>query len=289
LNPNGLHSLPLVFLEILGYLLYNLGHVHNVMTSLEVKLSMAIIRTASTLCGRTTRGVRHRGRRTFIGLAVLLLGLISMVSEANPISNQAGVSLPINGTTDEKGVPVGWDLEIYENHHEIKLEPFKNGRLAIRLVSNESSFGLHKVIEVDLKEFPILTWWWKVDRLPEAGDARAKKTNDQAAQIYVIFPHPLFKMRSPTLGYFWDSNAPVGTIVDGYSPVTPNKNIVIRSGKQQLSQWVQERRNVAEDYARLFGKNSLPRVGRVAIWINTQHTKSSAQASFADLQFQRAN
>lgn len=245
-----------------------------------------IIPTALSSLGRRRA---HRRRPVLLGLTVVLLGLTLLTTEANPIPNPAGIPLPISGTMDEKGVPVGWELEVYENHHEIRLEPFKNGRFAIHLGSNNSSFGLHKIVEVDLKEYPILTWWWKVDRLPEAGDARAKETNDQAAQVYVIFPHPLFKMRSPALGYYWDSNAPVGTIADGYSPVTPNKNIVLRSGKQELGKWVQERRNVAEDYVRLFGKDSLPKVGRVAIWINTQHTKSTAQASFADLQFQRTN
>lgn len=252
-------------------------------------MSTTHIPTTSITFDRQKRRTAHWRRSALVGLAVILLGLVSMISEANPIPNQATIPLPISGKMDEKGIPIGWDLELYENHHEIKLELFRNGRFAIRLASNESSFGLHKVVEVDLKEFPILTWWWKVDRLPEAGDARAKDTNDQAAQVYVIFPHPLFKMRSPTLGYYWDSNAPEGTVTDGYSPITPNKNIVLRSGKQQLGKWVQERRNVAEDYVRLFGKNSLPKVGRVAIWINTQHTKSTAQASFADLQFQRAN
>ncbi|MDE2059318.1 MAG: DUF3047 domain-containing protein [candidate division NC10 bacterium] len=252
-------------------------------------MSTTTIPTTSTTFGCAKRGARHRRRPALVGLAVILLGLVSITSEANPVPNTASIPLPISGKIDRKGIPVGWDLELYENHPEIKLQPFKNGRFAIQLASNESSFGLHKEVEVDLKEFPILTWWWKVDRLPEAGDARAKDTNDQAAQVYVIFPHPLFKMRSPTLGYYWDSNAPEGTVTDGYSPITPNKNIVLRSGKQELGKWVQERRNVAEDYVRLFGKNSLPKVGRVAIWINTQHTKSSAQASFADLQFQRAN
>jgi hypothetical protein len=42
---------------------------------------------------------------------------------------------------------------------------------------------------------------------------------------------------------------------------------------------------VYEDYVQLFGKDSPPKVGRVAIWINTQHTKSSAEVTFADLQF----
>ena len=212
-----------------------------------------------------------------------------MTSAANPVPNPTSIPLPISGTMDEKGIPVGWDLETFHNPPQIKLESLKGGRFGIRLVSEESSFGLHKTIEVDLNEFPILSWRWKVDRLPLAGDTREKNKNDQAAQLYVVFPNSLIKLRSPTLGYLWDSNAPAGTVADGYSPVTPIKVIVLRSGKQQLGKWVQERRNVAEDYVRLFGKSSLPKVGRVAIWINTQHTKSTAQASFADLQFLRAN
>ncbi len=212
-----------------------------------------------------------------------------MTSEANPIPHPASIPIPINGTVNENGVPVGWDLETFHNDPHMKLEPLKDGQFGIRLVSEESSFGLYKTVEVDLKEFPILTWRWKVDRLPLAGDIREKDKNDQAAQIYVIFPNSLIRLRSPMIGYLWDSNAPAGTVADGHSPITPIKVIVLRSGKQQLGKWVQERRNVAEDYVRLFGHNSIPKVGRVAIWINTQHTKSTAQSSFADLQFQRAN
>lgn len=252
-------------------------------------MSTAHIPTTSITFDCPKHRTPHWRRPALVSFAVILLGLVSMTSEADPASNPASIPLSINGTIDEKGIPVGWDLEVFEDHPQIKLESLKDGQFGIRLMSTESSFGLHKTVEVDLKEFPILSWRWKVDRLPVAGDAREKSKNDQAAQLYVIFPHPLIKMRSPTLGYLWDSNAPTGTITDGYSPVTPIKVIVLRSGKQQLGKWVQERRNVAEDYVRLFGQNSLPKVGRVAIWINTQHTKSTAQASFADLQFQRAN
>ncbi|MDD5558086.1 DUF3047 domain-containing protein [Candidatus Methylomirabilis sp.] len=250
---------------------------------------MLHIPTTSTTLGCPKRGARHRFLPALVGLAVILLGLVSMTFAAKHTPNPASIPLPISGTMDEKGIPVGWDLETFQNHHQIKLDPLKDGQFGIRLVSEESSFGLHKSVEVDLKEFPILTWRWKVDRLPLAGDVREKSKNDQAAQIYVIFPNSLIRLRSPMLGYLWDSNAPAGTTADGYSPVTPIKVMVLRSGKQQLGKWVQERRNVAEDYVRLFGQNSLPKVGRVAIWINSQHTKSTAQASFADLQFQRAN
>lgn len=256
----------------------------------EAELSTAIIPPIPPATGDGSgRSRRQRTWPALVGLVALLFGLVSMTSAGNRVADQSTIPLPISGKVDEKGIPVGWELETFQNHPHITLEPFQDGRFGIRLASNESSFGLHQTVDVDLKEFPILSWRWKVDRLPPAGDIREKAKDDQAAQVYVVFPHPLFKMRSPTIGYLWDSNAPAGTITDGYSPITPLKDIVLRSGTQQLGKWVQERRNVAEDYVRLFGQGSLPKVGRVAIWINTQHTKSSAQASFADLQFQRAN
>jgi hypothetical protein len=216
-----------------------------------------------------------------------MAGLLSIAVAANPASEPTHVPLLIDGKMDGNGIPVGWELEAFHNHHEIKLEQLQNGRFGIRLVSQANSFGLHKSVDVNLKEFPILSWRWKVDRLPPTGDIREKRKDDQAAQVYVIFP-TFVKVMSPTIGYLWDSNAPAGTIANGHAPITPVKVIVLQSGTQRLGEWVQERRNVAEDYTQLFGKDSPPRVGRVAIWINTQHTKSSAEATFTDLQFLRA-
>ena len=223
-----------------------------------------------------------------LGLVALMLWLVSITVAATSVAQPTQVPLAINGKLNGDGIPVGWELEAFHNHHQIWLEPLENGRFGIRLVSEGSSFGLHKTVDVDLNEFPILSWKWKVDSVPPAGDIREKSKDDQAAQIYIAFP-AMLRFRSPTIGYLWDSNAPVGTIADGHSAVTPIKIIVLQSGKQRLGEWVQERRNVAEDYRRLFGKDSVPKVGRVAIWINTQHTNSSAEATFADLQFLRAN
>jgi len=222
-----------------------------------------------------------------LGLAGLMPVLILITVAAITVAQPAQVPLVIDGKLSGDGIPVGWELETHHSHHQITLEPIQNGKFGIRLVSNDSSFGLHKIVDVDLNEFPILSWRWKVDRLPPAGDIREKSKDDQAAQVYVAFPAWL-RVLSPTIGYLWDSNAPAGTTRDGHSTVAPIKVIVLQSGKQRLGEWVQERRNVAEDYRRLFSKGSVPKVGRVVIWINTQHTKSSAEATFADLQFLRA-
>jgi hypothetical protein len=254
-------------------------------------------RAVETMTGRisgparsTLRVLRtfHHTRLVTLGLVTLMVGLVPITVAGVSTARPQQVPLVIDGKLNGDGIPVGWELEAFHNNHQIKLEPLRNGKFGIRLQSDGSSFGLHKTVDVDLNEFPILSWRWKVDRLPPAGDIREKSKDDQAAQVYVVFPNKLFQFRSPTIGYIWDSNAPAGTIADGHSAMTPIKVVVLRSGKQRLGEWIQESRNVAEDYQRLFGKDSLAKVGRVAIWINTQHTKSTAEATFTDLQFLRA-
>jgi hypothetical protein len=212
---------------------------------------------------------------------------ILVMAPARPRALPTQIPLTISGKLDGNGNPSGWELEVFHNAPRIKVESLQNGRFGIRLTSDASSFGLYKTVDVDLKEFPILSWKWRVDRVPPEGDIRERTKDDQAAQVYAVFPAWL-QFRSPILGYIWDSNAPVGTVSDGYS-ANPTKVLVLRSGTQDLGKWVQERRNLAEDYKKLFGKEPDRNVGRVAIWINTQHTKSSAEATFADLQFLRGN
>jgi len=214
-----------------------------------------------------------------------MIALTMALTQPRALPSQ--IPLTITGKTDGNGIPSGWELEVFQNSHRITLESLQNGRFGIRLMSNASSFGLYKTIDVDLKEFPILSWKWKVDRVPPEGDIRERTKDDQAAQVYVVFPAWL-QIRSPILGYIWDTNSPVGTVSDGHS-ANPSKILVLRSGKQDLGKWIQERRNVAEDYKKFFGKEPDRNVGRVAIWSNTQHTKSSAEATFADLQFLRGN
>ena len=90
--------------------------------------------------------------------------------------------------------------------------------LAVQLRSVRSSFALHRDLVVSLEEFPILTWSWKVDRLPTDGDVRQASRDDQAAQVYVVFPHwPAPRTQSEVIGYVWDTTTPVGTTLTSRS------------------------------------------------------------------------
>src|SRR5206468_2389448 len=123
-------------------------------------------------------------------------------------------------------------------------------------------------------------------RLPSGGDVREAARDDQAAQLYVIFPRwPSPRTASDVIGYVWDSRAPTGTRIK--HPRADNVRIVVvESGPARLSEWRTYERNVAADYTALFGRQP-PRVGKLAVMVDSNDTRGEAEALFGDLIFAR--
>ena len=122
--------------------------------------------------------------------------------------------------------------------------------------------------------------------LPQGGDARKKDTDDQAAQLYVTFPRFPSAVRSRIIGYIWDTTAPVGSIFPSQKVGTVTF-VVVRSGEADLNKWLTERRNVVEDYKRIYGEEPKEDVGAVSISINSQNTRTSAEAFFNGISFRK--
>ena len=183
------------------------------------------------------------------------------------------------------GVPPGWTLKEFAGHAAIELVR-SDGRLAARLHSERASFAIHRDVVVELREFPYLSWTWKVTRLPAGGDVREAARDDQAAQLYVIFPRwPSPRTASDVIGYVWDSRAPAGTRIK--HPRADNVRIVVvESGPARLGEWRTYERNVAADYTALFGRQP-PRVGKLAVMVDSNDTRGEAEALFGDLIFAR--
>jgi len=183
------------------------------------------------------------------------------------------------------GVPPGWTLKEFAGHAAIELVR-SDGHLAARLHSERASFAIHRDVVVELREFPYLSWTWKVIRLPAGGDVREAARDDQAAQLYVIFPRwPSPRTASDVIGYVWDSRAPAGTRIK--HPRADNVRIVVvESGPARLGEWRTYERNVAADYTALFGRQP-PRVGKVAVMVDSNDTRGEAEALFGDLIFAR--
>jgi hypothetical protein len=155
---------------------------------------------------------------------------------------------------------------------------------AIKLRTESSSFALEKSITVDLRQTPYLEWEWKVTVSPTGGDFSSPDTDDQAAQLLIVFPKTFLERRK-IISYIWDPTSSKGTIAGAAGPIYLNvKAIVVESGGGQIGNWLIEKRNVVEDYWALFGE-SPERAVAIRMQINSQHTKSVAEAFWKTIRF----
>ncbi len=194
---------------------------------------------------------------------------------------QAQESLVIADFSSAAGsVPAGWELK--EKSGKADMAVVKDeGVSAVRFRSSNTSFSLQKEVRVDLKQYPVLSWKWKVTKLPDGGDFRKSKTDDQAAQLFIAFS------KTKAIVYIWDTNAPQG-LMESTSPVPfmTLKVVVLQSGPAVLGRWITESRNVYDDYKKMFNAEP-PAVNGMRLQINSQHTKTSAESYFADVVFKR--
>jgi hypothetical protein len=179
---------------------------------------------------------------------------------------------------DASGIPAGWQVKERSGKADFAVVQ-DDGLAVVRLRSANTSFSLQKEVDVDLKQYPLLTWKWKVTKLPAGGDFRKSDTDDQAAQLFLAFS------KTRAIVYLWDTTAPQGASGDAVAPFFMSiKAVVVRSGSTESGSWFTETRNVYDDYRKLFGEEPGGVLG-VRMQINSQHTETSAESYFADVAF----
>ena len=87
----------------------------------------------------------------------------------------------------EKGLSPKWIEKSFKGntHYQVVRE---DGRLCIKATSRSAASALYYEVKYDLRDYPILTWRWKVDHVLAKGSALHKDGDDYAARVYVVFP-----------------------------------------------------------------------------------------------------
>ena len=175
--------------------------------------------------------------------------------------------------------------------------------VVVKATSNAAASGLIKEVTINPTVFPIVRWRWKVGNILSRSDVTRKSGDDYPARLYITFEYDPAKVSFgkklkykagralfgdipiAALNYIWDTNTPVGTIVDNaYTDFA--KMIVVESGGAKVGGWVEESRNVFEDYRQAFGEEP-PLINGVAIMTDTDNTKERAVAYYGDIRFVR--
>jgi hypothetical protein len=216
-----------------------------------------------------------------IGLAAAIaLAALSALADAPAIVVEDWSKHP-PGT---RGIPDGWKSQNWGHpKYDFTIATDGNARV-LHMRSEGDSSNISREVKVDLKEYPILEWRWKAVALPAGADLRKKDTDDQAAQLYVVFPRFPQAVRSRIIGYVWDTTAPAGLTVKSTKTSTVTY-VVVRSGPADLGKWLTERRNVWDDYRRIYGEDPAEDVGGVSIGIDSDDVNGKAESYFGLIAF----
>jgi hypothetical protein len=215
----------------------------------------------------------------------LLLCLIPAASLANGEDKPSftipeGALVIVSEWSLDGDIPKGFNREVKVEPPLVELE----GSF-IKLSSKKSSFGFKKEIKLSVKDYPYVHWSWQARTLPKGGDVRKRETDDQAGQLYLLFPRFPAKLNTRILGYLWENETPKGTM--GTSTAwSKAKYVVVRDKTDPLGTWHQESANAYEDYRRLFEEEP-PDLGSVSVYINSQHTGSEAEIVYGPVYFTR--
>lgn len=251
----------------------------------------AILTIRTCITGTTTDPVM----KTLLFAAALLLPAAQAIGQLEVGKFSAAPVGP--------ALPEGWKpLTFPKVEKHTAYELVRDGEaVVVRARSEAAASGLAREIRIDPREYPIVRWRWKAANLLKKSDIRSKEGDDYPARLYITFEYEPDKVSAgrrakyrlgrlifgdipiAALNYVWDGKAPAGTLVDNaYTDFA--KMIVVRSGAQALGTWVEEERNVYEDYKKAFGGEP-PMIKGVAIMTDTDDTGESATAYYGDIVF----
>lgn len=243
----------------------------------------------------------------FTAFVLVLLGTSILVAQDidrqfPPLQTNGDGALLIDNFEDDDlgGLPTEWynrdgerkathpeERELF--HYSIK-EENNNKYLHFEHTSaRHLNFPLVNRPNLNIYEYPILSWKWRVKKLPDGGNENSSDYNDVAASIYVVFDIgrlAFFKKVPKSIRYTWSSTVNKGQEL---SKLFGNQQIVVvESGPEKMGEWVTFERNIVEDYRRLFGDDPPENPIAILILSDGNSTNSQAIADYDDITLKKS-
>lgn len=235
---------------------------------------------------------------------LVLCGCLPLVAAAQ--------SLPPLLATDGALNPAWRFVGFPKKHADLPATRFEAARVdgeAALQVRTASSYGT-LVHDLNGTAPTRLQWRWRLDQPLTGGqappDLTTKAGDDAALKVCAMFDHPLQRvpfvertvlriarsvsgedLPAATVCYVWDSAAPAG--LQGANPYTRRvRYISLRGSETPAGQWVNERRDLAQDFATLFADelpagSAVPPLRTVLIGADSDNTASRSSGWVADL------
>lgn len=247
----------------------------------------------------------HKRRAWCLGAAAALgLGGCASTTPHPAPPRQPAAPLPFSANSSIGGLPAGW----YTEQLRRNLPPTdyaladQDGRRVVHAVAESSSSALRCAVDIDPAQQPWLRWAWRVDAVPAGATVADDDLDDSPARVMVAFDGDpaLIPLRDrlfqdqvelftgvllpfAMLMYVWDGQAPTESVL-AYPRSSRIRYLVVESGSGAAGQWRHYRRNLVDDYQRVFGA-APGRIRSVGVATDSDDLKGRSEAWYGDLRF----
>ena len=175
---------------------------------------------------------------------------------------------------------------------------------ALEARANGSATGIYRRIRIDPNRHPIVEWRWNVTQPISGANPRIPSRDDSPARLVISFHGDvtrldivervtlrMYKAISgqtlpyAMLMYIWASSIPPETVIPSVY-TSKIQMIVVESNEARVGDWVRFRRDVLEDYRRVFGENPWDIVS-VGVMTDTDDTNQQTRCLYGDITFLR--
>ena len=251
---------------------------------------------------------RYSGTVHFFFFSLGLAGLLGLTA-APLIAEPELLDLGLTEKYYRQGqTPEGWSLRKWPGKTKgARAEwDIDNGIPVVKLHSSGNLTFLEKNVSIDLKNFPLVSWKWKVITLLKDVDERTRAGDDHPLRIFFVFEPDqkkqslwfrlkrfiyLDRVHGHSYGgrfieYLWSSHLEAGEIIS--DPGKPwQKLMVVAGGSSKLGQWLSYNRDLYQDFKTLYGEEPR-RLIFIGILNDTDQTGQAATSYIADLKFSKA-
>lgn len=181
-------------------------------------------------------------------------------------------------------LPPGWYHRKFLTRPPMKMSfSSKNGVPALRCETHASGSMLFRHVDIDLQQYPILSWRWYIEQpINSPLDERTRQGDDHPARIFLAMRTGSGEQRA--MEVIWGNRLKAGD----YKYIGKFPHYVADGGNENVGQWRHEEIDLARIYQVIWKDAAPARVMEMAIFCDSDDTRTSSTSYFAEVEMKRA-
>ncbi|MBD9357309.1 DUF3047 domain-containing protein [Methylomonas albis] len=179
----------------------------------------------------------------------------------------------------------GWEQKSFKGETIYGLQAI-DGVSVLTADSRAAGSGMFKEKRIDLEQTPFLNWSWRIGNRLTGLNEQSKPGDDYAARVYVVVKGGLAFWQTKAINYVWAGNTKKDTVWPNAFAGDHAMMLALRGPEASLNVWQTEKRNVRDDFKKLFGED-ITAIDAVAIMTDTDNGGGQAAAAYGDIWFSK--